>query len=119
MTVDDPLVILIGIKDRLIGANNALAVAAQMSADNLETLGEPVKANFLRHCITTAASVVADVTVEFSDLLRRSEEERKILYSTDMEVYGQLEVKPQDGKHLSRLRSNLAGAGGVVDMKGK
>lgn len=91
MTADDPIVILIRIKDSLIAANNALTVAAQMSADNLQTLGEPVKANFLRHCTTAAAKAVADANTEFADLLRKSEEERQKPWPERPKFYGQLE----------------------------
>lgn len=83
----DSYIILIRIKDRLIAANNALAVAAQMSADILETLGEPQKANFLRRCTTEAARSVATSNIEFAELLKRSEQ----ACSEEIEVFGQLE----------------------------
>ena len=73
-TNDHPMVVLIRIKDRLIAANNALAVAAQMSADSLETLGEPQKANFLRRSTTDAARAAADSTTEFAEILRQDED---------------------------------------------
>lgn len=72
MTVDDPMVILMRIKDRLINANNALAVFAQMSADSLETAGEPVKANALRGAVTMCARAVAESNTEFAALLKKA-----------------------------------------------
>lgn len=73
MTLDDPLVVLIRIKCAVIDAQQQLAVAAQMAADELEKLGEGVKANFLRRVITQSTAAVAVANTEFADLLKRSE----------------------------------------------
>lgn len=91
MIDSDPYIILIRIKDRLIAETNALTVAAQMSADSLETLGELQKANFLRHCTTEAAKAVANANADFAEILKRSQQ----ALSESEDVFGQLEGTPK------------------------
>lgn len=74
MKVDDPLVILIRIKNSLISAASGLSIASQMSADRLETAGLPTAANFLRHSITQTAKAIATANGEFAELLKRENE---------------------------------------------